>query len=229
MLDIEKGLKDFHLSNRLLQLKREGNEAALLNILLMLIKEDNLMSSTPFESLQISKNEVESINIVDHTNNTELLARWHDMLQHLKIDVQRNSILAYGFYIELYSESKSWKYALRAFLIVKFKREIFKDHIPNIMIDCSGVLAELQYPTPYKAVISTIVSFVENKYLLDFERDINSKLQYCINENRYGDAIPYIESLELIGKIDIEECKKQKSKIFEKDADNTIANKKPNT
>lgn len=229
MLDIEKGLKGFHLSNRLLQLKREDNEVALLNLLLMLIKEDNLMSSIPFESLQRSKNEVESINIVDHTNNTELLARWHDMLQYLKIDVQRNSMLAYDFYKELYSESKSWKYALRAFLIVKFKKGIFKDRIPNIMIDCSSVLADLQYPAPYKTIISTIVCFAEEKSLHDFERDINYKLQCCVNENRYGDAIPYIESLELIGEIDIAECKKQKSKIFEKDADNTVANKKPNT
>ncbi len=72
MLNIDKGLKDFHLSNRLLQLKREDNETALLNILLMLIKEDNLMSSIPFESLQISKNEVESINIVDSNDDIQV-------------------------------------------------------------------------------------------------------------------------------------------------------------
>lgn len=59
--------------------------------------------------------------------------------------------------------------------------------------------------------------------------DIDSKLQNCIDSKRYNDAIHYVESLELIGKISIEECKKHKSHLLEQDADNMVANKKENT
>jgi len=229
MLDIEQGLDDHNLSFRLHQLKSVYKENAVLDILIMLLREEKLTSVTPFESLNINKVEVESIKIEEITNNTELLARWYDLLQYLKIDVKNSSFKAYDFYIQLYTESKKWKYALRAFLIVKLKKGLFKNRLKNITVDFCNVLSELKYPYPYKIITSIIVSFTNKETLSDIERDVNSKLQNCVDERRYSDAIHYVESLYLIGKINTKELKKRKSKIFEQDADDTVENKKTNT
>jgi len=229
MLDIEQGLDDHNLSFRLYQLKSVYKDNAVLEILIKLLREDKLTSLTPFEFLNINKAEVESIKIEEFTNNTELLARWYDLLQYFKIDVVNNSLLAYNLYIQLYQKSKIWKYALRAFLIVKLKKGLFKTSLADITIDFCNVLSELKHPYPYKTIISVIVSFANKETLSNIERDMISKLQNCVDEHRYSDAIYYVESLYLIDKIDTKELKKRKSKIFEQDADYTVENRKPNT
>ncbi len=229
MIDIDKELTGFDLSYRLHQLKYTETNNSLLDILYRLTK-DELRSLTPFDNIQIDKNEVASVAIFEHTDNTELLARWCDLMQYFKIDVPKNCLLAYDYYMQVYAENKEWEYALRAFLIVQFKKGVFKDKLSEIEREFSSVLVELNYPRPYKTIVSVLVSILDReKDMSPYVSDIDSKLQDCIDNKNYDDAICYVESLELIGKISIEECKKRKSHILEQNADNTVANKKENT
>ena len=229
MLEIEIDLKGYELRNRLNQLKFENREYKILDILIELTKE-NLMSLTPFDNIQISKEDVRTINILDITDNTELIARWYDLLQSFKVDVQCNCFLAYDNYIKAYSQTKKWVYALRAFLIVKLKKGIFKNRLIEIEMDCRCVLTELQYSKPYSIITSTIVSVaMSNTFISDLEKDIYNKLDNCIINNSYNDALSYVDSLELIGKLNNEECRRKRSSILEQQADNIIANKEPNT
>lgn len=229
MIDIDKKLTDSDLVYRLYQLKNSEDNNSLLDILYRL-KKDRLHSLTPFDAIQINKDEVTGIDIFEHTDNMELLARWCDLMQHFKIDVLKNCHLAYKYYMQIYAENKEWIYAFRAFLIVKFKKGVFKDKLSEIERDFSSVLIELKDPWPYKRIISVLISILDKKKCISYYvSDIDSKLQNCIDSKRYNDAIHYVESLELIGRISIEECKKHKSHLLEQDADNMVANKKENT
>lgn len=229
MLDIDKELTGHDLALRLYKLKYPEADNSLLDILYRL-QEYELRSLTPFDNIQINKDDVTDITIFDHTNNTELLARWCDLMQHFKINVSENCHSAYDYYMQVYAKTKDWKYALRAFLIVKLKKGVFKNKLSEIRKDFSSVLIELNYPRPYKTLVSVLVSILNNeKDISPYVNDISSKLQKCIDNKKYDDAICYIDSLNLIGEISSEECKKRKSHILEQNADNIVANKKENT
>lgn len=116
MLNIDKKLTERQLSHKLYQLKHTEVDNLLLDILYRLVK-DNLFSLTPFENIQITKEEITDITISEYTNNTELLARWYDLMQYFKINVSQNCLLAYNYYMSIYAENKQWKYAFRAFLM----------------------------------------------------------------------------------------------------------------
>lgn len=229
MIDIDRKLTDSKLSYRLRQLKCSEPDQSLLDILHRLTK-DELLSLTPFDNIQITKDEIIGINIFEQTDNIELLARWCDLMQYYKIEVLNNCLLAYDYYMRVYAENKQWKYALRAFLIVKFKKGVFQDKLNEMERDFSSVLVELNYPRPYKTIVSVLISILDKeKSISHYVSDIDSKLQDCIDNKRYNDALYFVESLELIGKISTEECKKRKSLILEQDADNVVANKEENT
>lgn len=170
MIDIDKKLTDYDLGHRLYQLKYSEDNNLLLDILYRL-KKDRLHSLTPFDAIQINKDEVTGIDIFEHTDNMELLARWCDLMQHFKIDVLKNCHLAYKYYMQIYAENKEWIYAFRAFLIVKFKKGVFKDKLSEIERDFSSVLIELKDPRPYKRIISVLISILDKKmYFLLCER-----------------------------------------------------------
>lgn len=229
MIDIDKKLTASSLAYRLQQIKCTEADNSLLDILYRLMKDD-LFSSTPFDDIQIVKEDVVGITISEHTNNIEIIARWSDLMQHFKIDVPRNCLLAYDYYMQVYAENKQWEYAFRAFLIVKFKKGIFKDKLSELEKDFSTVLRELNNPRPYKTIVSVLTSILnKEKFVSQYVSDIDAKLQDCIDNKRYDDAICYVETLELIGKINVEECKKRKSLILEQNADYIVANKKENT
>lgn len=201
MIDIDKKLTDFHLSYRLHQLKCTEANNSLLDILYRLTK-DELSSLTPFDDIQIVKEEVVGITIFEHTDNIELIARWSDLMQHFKIDVPHNCLLAYDYYMRVYAENEQWEYAFRAFLIVKFKKGIFKDKLNELEKDFNSVLIDLNNSRPYKTILSVFVSILDKEKCISYYvSDIDSKLQDCIANKRYDDAICYVESLELIGKI----------------------------
>lgn len=229
MLNIDKKLTERQLSHKLYQLKHTEVDNLLLDILYRLVK-DNLFSLTPFENIQITKEEITDITISEYTNNTELLARWYDLMQYFKINVSQNCLLAYNYYMSIYAENKQWKYAFRAFLIVKFKKGVFKDKLQELEKDFISVLLDLKSPRPYKTIISVLISILDKeKCITYYLNDINSKLQDCMKNKRYDNALFYIESLELIGEIDIEECRKRKSFVLEQNADNIVAHKEENS
>lgn len=229
MLDIDKNLRDFQLYNKLIQLKCSEPNQLLMDILLNLTK-NKLSYSNPFDHIQITKEEVKGLNIFEITDNIELLARWCDLLQYFKISVVKNCSFAYDYYMQLYTLTQKWQYAFRAFSIVKLKKGVFNDTLDKVEKDCNSVLLALNNPSPYKIMVSLIISIYNNKKdISHYVRDIEKKLHNCIVNKKYNDALYFIESLKLIGKINTEECKKQKSLILEQDADYIIANKEEKT
>lgn len=238
MLDIDKSLTSFQLSQRLYQLKCSEPDSLLLDLLCKLTKK-RLLSSDLFEEIQLEEIQLEEIRLKDEklprsgisedTENVELLARWCDLMQYLKINVFENCCSAYEFYMQAYNQTKQWPYAFRAFYIVKIKRGAFKGKINEIKDDSISVLKDLNYSEPYKKIVDVLSSIFNKEDMSHYASDINLKLQDCLDHKKYRDALFFVGSLNSIRIINTEECRKQESLILEQDADNIVANKKENT
>lgn len=228
MIDIDKNLNGYELRNALYKLQSENQEDYNIKILFNLINDD-LTSLEPFKDTEIKEGQISNINILEITDNLEILARWYDLLQHLKIDVEHSAIAAYSNYMLLYNESHRDTFALRAFLIVNLKKSIFKKQLNSISEVCCSVLLQLNSSYTYKIIVSVVKMIINEDCNKCISNDANNKFKNSLNNNKFNDAIDYTDSLELLGAIDKKQCKKQKSMILEKNGDYFVSNKQPNT
>lgn len=226
---IEKQSNRVETRLNIIRLMRESPDDNVLKAIYDLIC-CNIKNDNPFDNIITSISELKDIDILSLTNDSEIIARWCDMLMCAKKDVVKNSLLAYRYYIIAYKESNDWNLALRAFTLIKLKRGLYSKCMEEIYNNVKFGLCSVKHPNQFKVLLSVIVSFIDKERLRIAFEEYTKRILDEANENLdFDNAIICVEILEILGTISTAERKKQKSVLLESDADNILSSAKENT
>ncbi len=220
---ITKQANKIDTKSNLMRLQREFPDSLALQTIFKLVCCD-IRIENPFISISANEEVLYSTDIISLTNDSEIIARWCDMLLCAKIDVVINSLPAYRHYIIAYRENDDWNLALRAFSLVKQRRGLYSRCMEEIYDDVKFALNSVKHPNQFKEILSVAVSFIDKEELrIEYEAYTQNVLEEAKGNLDFDNAITCVEILEILGSISIIEKKKQKSYLLESDADNILS------
>ncbi|SDD66191.1 DUF4209 domain-containing protein [Pedobacter soli] len=206
----------------------------MLTVILKLIKVDLRHCEEKDLKAYFSEDEIEvfkgAISIQD-TENTEVLARWFDVMLTLnKKNIKDYIIPAHQSYMEVHSATNEINYLVRALALVKYAKTFFKDRLDEILIQAKNSIVNCTSAYFQQLILIELISiYGQRRCHAEFSKFLEEKIKHFISVKDFRSARFCIKSLQLIGMLNKNQCNIRMAEIYEAEGDQHVSEMQPNT
>ena len=234
LLDIPDGIYGRHLHSQLWRKQYDKDiDRKTVSLLLFILKIDllKIQDDCLKKALKNHLKEIDALDIRAMTDNKELIARVLEVRLLLnRKNIRSDIFIASNSYADVFYDCGAYEYLVRHIGLIRITKIMFDDQLASIFEKVVPIILDLKYPYWQLQLIRQL-TFVygREQCRATFEAAIRSDLAAFCTERGYVAAGWCLETLEAMGALDANTRLIERAKLFEREADEYVADKKPNT